>query len=261
MDRVRAFFGDSPTFFNTITMQADDHTNIMHHWKKLTDTLRYYYPHLLIFWVKEYTQKGTAHLHFISSQSLDGAWLSRAWLQITGTSYVVKCGNSSFEIKNAAGYMLKYMTKAHAALDMYDKGERIYGFLGAKAPAIAKMGYEEEVLEFTLEQHYNTGSKHWEKWYNEKQQQIGPAFISYMDYLTLSPGRRIQVEEQKLNFESPTVEPIFTRVEHHDGSTNRERWEQWKKDFANEPGRIPGTAQQLPVHDTIPQFPNTKKRV
>lgn len=206
MDRVKAFYLDSSVYFNTITLQADDHTNIMRHWKKLTDQLRYYYPHLLIFWTKEYTKRGQAHLHFLTNQALDGQWLSRTWLNITGTSYIVKCGNTTGEIRNPAAYMLKYMTKAHNSLDLFDKGERIYGFLGARAPAVPKKGFDEEPLEFVLDQHYNPSSNYWPAWYDSMQKWIGPAFISYMNYQTLSPI-------QKLNYESANVEAEFTKVQ------------------------------------------------
>lgn len=220
MDRVKAFFLDDQLYFNTITMQSDDKSNIMKHWHTLIRRLNRYYKGLRIFWVKEYTKRHTAHLHFLTTQALDGSWLSRAWLEITGTSYVVKCGNTTGEIRNAAGYMLKYMTKAHGNLDLYDKGERIYGFLGAKAPPVQKLGFNEDPLEFVLEQHYNTGSAYWQEWYNAMQLWIGPAFINYIEYHTLSIIDKVKVE-QSLTSESPNVEPIFTRVELYDERNNK----------------------------------------
>lgn len=139
--------------------------------------------------------------------------------------------------------MLKYMTKAHGNLDMYQKGERIYGFLGAKSPAAKKLGFQEEPLEFILDQHYNTASAYWGEFYNQMQLWIGPAFISYMDYLTLSTI-------EKLNFESAKVDTMFTGVELHEdiGTTdkgdepvgladrNRQRFERWRQLLQDSPG-------------------------
>lgn len=247
MDRVKTFFSDDQIYFNTITQQIEDATDIQRYWHTLYMRIKYYYQGIRIFWVKEYTKKGKAHLHFLSSQALDGKWLSRSWLEITGSSYIVKAGNTSGEIRNPAGYMLKYMTKAHGNLDMYQKGERIYGFLGSKAPAAKKLGFSEEPLEFILDQHYNNGSKYWFEWYNQMQTWIGPAFISYIDYQTLTTI-------EKLNFESATVDTMFTGVEqfdqeenrHHQGNTrddtlgiverNRLRFDAWRKILQDVPG-------------------------
>lgn len=165
MDRVKAFYGDSQIYFNTVTLQYGDTHNIMKYWNLLVKRLKYYYPHILIFWSKEYTKRGMAHIHYLTNQALDGAWLSRVWLEITGTSYIVQCGNTTGEIRNPAGYMLKYLTKAHRNIDMYAKGERIYGFLGARAPTIPKPGYEEKVLDVIIDQHLNTSSKYWNMFY------------------------------------------------------------------------------------------------
>jgi hypothetical protein len=243
MDRVKTFFSDDQIYFNTVTQQIDDATDIQRYWHLLYMRIKYYYQGIRIFWVKEYTKKGKAHLHFLSSRSLDGSWLSRSWLEITGTSYVVKAGNTTGEIRNPAAYMLKYMTKAHGALDMYEKGERIYGFKGAKAPAVKKLGFKEDTLEFSLDQHYNPGSKYWGEWYNSMQLWIGPAFIDYMNYQTLSTI-------EKLNFESAIVDTMFTGVELFEDTRttdkgdesiglvdrNRQRFERWRQLLQNSPG-------------------------
>jgi hypothetical protein len=182
---VKIYFGDNTTYFNTVTLQIDDEKDIMGYWKTLHKAIKYYYPHILIFWVKEYTKRGKAHLHFLTDRALDGAWLSRTWHKITGSSFVVKAGNTASEIRNPAAYMLKYMTKAHGSLDLYKKGERIYGFLGARSPKKKLLGFEAEPVEFYLDQHYNINSNYWMTWYNEKQLLYGSSFIEYMNYITL----------------------------------------------------------------------------
>jgi len=212
MDRVKDFFGEQPTYFNTLTMQADDVSDIMKHWHTINKRIAYYYPHLKIFWVKELTKRGVRHLHFLTTRALDGAWLSRSWLEITGTSYIVQAGTSWAEVRNPAGYMLKYMTKAHEAIQLYEKGERMYGFLGAKAPARQLLGFEHEPLDFQLDQHWNVQSKYWMDFYNKLQIAYGQPFIEYMEYQTLNAFKRMDVDREKLNFYSPNANVMFTKV-------------------------------------------------
>lgn len=192
--RVNAFFGDQQVYFNTFTLQTDNNGDIMRYWNLIQQRIKYYYPHMLIFWTKEYTRAGKAHLHFISSRSIDGAWASREWFRITGNSYVVKCGNTSSEVKNPGAYMLKYLTKAHNGLDMFEKNERIYGFLGAKAPPVEKLGFESACVSFELDQHYNLDSKYWQDWYNERQIAYGRPFVETMAYYTLAPMKRYKID-------------------------------------------------------------------
>jgi hypothetical protein len=137
----------------------------MRYWKTLHKAIKYYYPKILIFWVKEYTKRGKAHIHFITNRALDGKWLSRTWKSITNTSYIVKAGDCSNEIRSPAAYMLKYMTKAHGNIDMYAKGERIYGFLGARSPKKKLLGFETTVSEIMLYQHFNIKSNYWNDFY------------------------------------------------------------------------------------------------
>lgn len=255
MDRVKSFYGDQTPYFNTVTLKYGDTGNIMDYWKKLTKRLKYYYPHLLIFWTKEYTKRGMAHLHFLTSQTLDGSWLSRTWLEITGSSFIVKCGNTTGEIRNPAAYMLKYMTKAHNNIDLYDKGERLYGFLGAKSPPVIHPEFDDDdqALEFELDQHFNESSKYWLTWYNEMQRWIGPAFISFVNYRTISPLDRMRADIEKLNSEYENRDAMFTKVEHHEESdtTNKLRWERWKKNMAAKTGGISDTPDQLRYPDSL----------
>lgn len=243
LDRVNQFYEGCQVYFNTVTMQADDTSNIMKHWHLLTIRIRYYYPYILIFWTKEPTKRGVYHIHFLSSQAIDGAWLSRVWFEITGTSYIVKAGNTTGEIRNPAAYMMKYMTKAHSELELFNKGERIYGFLGARAPPRQNLPrYSEEPAEFMLDQHWNTASAYWMHWYNEKQLQYGRPFIEYMERATITV-----IQATKLNFESPNIDTMFTGVKLYDNTgkghptdepagtveRNRERLKKWRQLLEN----------------------------
>lgn len=161
-------------------------------------------------------------MHVLVNRYVDQGWLSRRWYEITGTSYIAYMERVD-DIRNPAAYMLKYMTKAHHELELYRKGERIYGFFGQRAPAKKLLGFESEPVEFILGQHWNPESKYWQDYtgkirspgiyfkitridgsvyeykmppghgwqdwpetgfYNRMQQQIGPSFINYIEQRT-----------------------------------------------------------------------------
>lgn len=203
MNRVTKFFADDTLRFMTVTMQADDKSSIMDHWHVLLVDIKRHYPRVRGFWVKEFTKRGVRHLHVLVTRYVDQAWLQRRWHEITRTSWNIKIKkvDDSFEVKNAAAYMLKYMTKAHNHLELFDKGERIYGFFGARAPPKELLGFEKPSCEFILDQHYNPSSKYWSDyitplthkgwkdwehpgWYNIMQRKYGPPFIDYMERMT-----------------------------------------------------------------------------
>lgn len=196
MDRVKLWFADDELRFMTLTMQADDKSNIMDHWHVLLVDLKRHYPGIRGFWVKEYTKRKVAHLHILVNRFVDQAWLSRRWLEITGTSYIAYIERID-DIRNPAAYMLKYMTKAHGELDLYGKGERIYGFFGAVAPKKVLLGFDDKVEEFYLDQHYNVGSAYWLPWYNQMQLLYGPAFIEYIELATQRPISLLQTSQIK----------------------------------------------------------------
>lgn len=186
---------DDEVRFMTLTMQADDKSPIMDHWHVLMVDLKRHHPGLRGVWCKEYTKQGVNHMHILVNRFIDQKWLSRRWLEITKTSYIAYMERID-DIRNPAGYMLKYLTKAHHELDMFQKGERIYGYFGARAPKKELLGFDKEPAEFLLKQHYNPESAYWldyidkKGWpttgfYNKMQQQIGPAFIDYMEKATM----------------------------------------------------------------------------
>lgn len=79
------------------------------------------------FKVKEFTIKGKRHLHVLISTFIPFNFIQYAWRQATeGTSYWVNIKKA--QIKSAAGYMAKYLTKQTVQSDKFDKGERRYSF-------------------------------------------------------------------------------------------------------------------------------------
>ena len=76
------------------------------------------------FLVKEFTKKGKRHLHVLINRYIPSRVVMHAWRLATGGhSYIVKITRR--EIKNAAGYMTKYMTKT-MHVGMFRRKERRY---------------------------------------------------------------------------------------------------------------------------------------
>lgn len=193
LDRIKEFFADDTVWFMTLTMQATDNSDIMKHWHELQHhALNYYYKGLRGFWTVELTKRGKAHLHALITQSIDTAWLQRAWKQITNSSYIARCEPTQ-DIKNPAGYMLKYITKQHNNDHLFKKGTRRYGFFGAPSPKIKLLGFEDDDPgEFILDRHFNQSSKHWPAYYQELQLAGGPAFISWFNRETLNDFDKVR---------------------------------------------------------------------
>lgn len=79
------------------------------------------------FKVKEFTEKGQRHLHVLIDTFVPFNFIQHAWRQATeGTSFWVHIKKA--QVKSAAGYMSKYMTKQTVMSDKFDKGERRYSF-------------------------------------------------------------------------------------------------------------------------------------
>ena len=110
--------------FLTLTQATDDDTPIMEAWARLRSYLLKCGYKLIYFGVKEFTRKGKRHLHILVNQYLPFMAVKNGWILATfGKSYRVWINR--VDIKNAAGYMGKYMAKT---LDhkMFLKGERRY---------------------------------------------------------------------------------------------------------------------------------------
>jgi hypothetical protein len=60
-------------------------------------------------WTRERTKRGWAHLHALASVEVDQSWLSGAWLEVTGGSWVVDV--KPIESNRVGDYLAKYCTK------------------------------------------------------------------------------------------------------------------------------------------------------
>ena len=141
LDRVSQGLEPHPTGgrrirFLTLTLsdQVDD-TQIMKFWGRLRAYLakprragkgrKISYRHYRYFWVKEFTKKGTRHLHVMVDAYIPWQLIKNGWYHATGrTSWVVHIAAN--DLHSPAGYLAKYMTKVMNG--EYRKGERRFGF-------------------------------------------------------------------------------------------------------------------------------------
>lgn len=110
--------------FLTLTQRTDDPTPIMKAWARFRAYMKKKGYEFDFFLVKEFTKKGKRHLHVLINRYIPSRVVMHAWRLATGGySYIVKITRR--EIKNAAGYMTKYMTKTmHEG--MFRRKERRY---------------------------------------------------------------------------------------------------------------------------------------
>lgn len=125
----------------TVPLGFSEDRDLMHAWAKLRSLLRHAgYHHFRFFWVKEYTQKGEAHLHMLVDAYLPW-WLMRVlWGHATDgrANHLWVSGEPEYggDIKNPAAYAAKYVTKATTC--HHPKGRRRWGASAGFAPARAK---------------------------------------------------------------------------------------------------------------------------
>lgn len=142
-NRVRdGFAGLSYVTAITLTQKAGSSQDIVKNFYKFRRYyLRKYGINMRYFWVKEFTPEsreyidnhgnirqsagGERHMHILTDIYIDQKELSQVWYDITGDSYIVWINRR--HIKNAAGYAMKYLTKAFDVAP-YEKKERRYGF-------------------------------------------------------------------------------------------------------------------------------------
>lgn len=114
----------------TLTQVLGSRRNIMKDWKEFRRVLARAGVKLgKFFWTKEFTRKGQRHLHIIAEMPgyVDQKWLSDVWRKITkGESYRVWINET--DIKNAAGYVMKYLTKSFSKECRFHPGENRFGF-------------------------------------------------------------------------------------------------------------------------------------
>lgn len=114
--------------FLTLTLSTKvDGRQIDLFWARFRAILAKHNYHPEYFKVKEFTIKGQRHLHVLIDVFIPFNFLQYAWrLSTDGTSYWVHIKKA--QIKSAAGYMNKYMTKQTVHSNLFDKGERRYSF-------------------------------------------------------------------------------------------------------------------------------------
>lgn len=79
------------------------------------------------FKIKEFTEKGQRHLHILIDVFIPFNFLQYAWKTATeGSSFWVHIKKA--QVRRAAGYMAKYLTKQTVFSHQFDKGEHRYSF-------------------------------------------------------------------------------------------------------------------------------------
>lgn len=114
--------------FLTLTLALHvDSRQIDHFWARFRATLAKHGHRMTFFKVKEFTKNGQRHIHAIIDIFIPWNLIKHAWYEATEhSSYIVYI--KSTQVRSAAGYMSKYMTKDSVQCDRFDKGERRYSF-------------------------------------------------------------------------------------------------------------------------------------
>lgn len=111
--------------FLTLTQRTDDPVPIMKAWARFRALAAKHNVPFDFFLVKEFTVKGKRHLHVLINRYIKGYDVKKWWWFATEkNSFVIKIVRR--DIKNAAGYMTKYMTKAIGVDNKFVRGERRY---------------------------------------------------------------------------------------------------------------------------------------
>lgn len=110
----------------TLSPQADQ-DQLSKYWNRFRATIRKHGYRPDFFKVTEFTEAGVRHLHVIISVFIPWNLIKSAWYLATDkTSYIVFIKKS--QVKSAAGYMAKYMTKQSVLSNLFRKYERRYTF-------------------------------------------------------------------------------------------------------------------------------------
>lgn len=96
---------------------------ILHKWRKKQGHKRA----IQFFKVTEFTESGLRHFHLLIDTFIPFGVIQAAWRAATdGTAYWVNIKKA--QVKSAAAYMSKYMTKQTVFSDKFDDGEHRYSF-------------------------------------------------------------------------------------------------------------------------------------
>lgn len=111
--------------FLTLTQRTNDPVPIMKAWARFRALAAKHNAAFDFFLVKEFTVKGKRHLHVLINRYIKAYDVKRWWWNATEhNSFIVKIVRR--DIKNAAGYMTKYMTKSIGVNHGFIRGERRY---------------------------------------------------------------------------------------------------------------------------------------
>ena len=206
LDDVNIFFSGEHVRFMTLTERstATNKKDIMKHYRRLMDNLKIEFKGLKAFWVKEFTKRGVRHLHVALNMYIPQPRIKKLWIKATeGQSYIVHIEDTC-NIRNAAAYMMKYMTKQLSDGVHFKKYERRYGFSGGKRPKHEDWdGKAKGEIEVEIDPHFNQYSKYWLDYNNKNQIAYGPAYIDYINHATCSVfvKQKIRMVRQELGYD------------------------------------------------------------
>lgn len=114
-------------FLTLTTGPGSDQDDFSLYWRRFRATIRKHGYRPEFFKVTEFTEKGRRHYHVLVSVFIPWGLIKWAWYCATDkTAYVVFIKKT--QVKNAAGYMAKYMTKQSVMSHQFRKHERRYSF-------------------------------------------------------------------------------------------------------------------------------------
>lgn len=109
--KIRYFLVSHPNaYLITLTLKQGTHRigEIMLFWKRLRARLWKIGVEFKFLLVREFTRKGTEHLHILVSRRLNIALVRKIWHEITGDSFVIDARKAD---EGAIGYLSKYLAK------------------------------------------------------------------------------------------------------------------------------------------------------
>nr|WP_148266484.1 hypothetical protein [Methanocella arvoryzae] len=173
------------------------------------DNLKKDHNGLKAFWVKEFTKRGVRHLHVAINMYIPQSRIKELWIKATGGQSHIVHIEDACEMRNAAAYMMKYMTKQLSGGDNFKRNERRFGFSGGKRPKQKDWeGKAKGEIEVEIDPHFNQNSRYWLDYYNKNQIAYGPAYIDFINFATCSiiAKHKIRLARAELGYDDL---PIF----------------------------------------------------
>jgi hypothetical protein len=214
LDRCRDGFAGERVRFLTLTLSPDaDNKRITQYWNRFKASLyKKGYRRFKYFWVKEFTKQGVCHLHVAISAYIPKSLIDRYWnLATEKTSFITYISYKGF-LKNPAGYMTKYMTKQLYEGDLYERGERRFGFSRHQSFLAVKKSYMAQPPRIQFGAHINQDSKYWPEIRDKQIDQAGIYAQQYFEAKTLSPQGLINVLQGSRNQARKIITLLTTDV-------------------------------------------------